>query len=247
MDGGNWGGEPPPTYAPSPAPPWQPVVATPATCANCAQAAMLASTQAQLIEMLQQQLGATKAELAANKAELVATQADLSDATRRGGSIYDDDGGLGRGGRAGLGRGGGGAAAEGVPPQPRGGVPQGAVLRVSGAGVNEANGYYAVATAEQAQACYARIGQKQPNLAGFHSVARAKPTFVKLGDAQVTIRWSDQYYSGPGSWALGAHRMTAAYITQGDDQRSASRVQPSADGWEAYEGAQPRPKLEWLA
>ena len=128
-----------------------------------------------------------------------------------------------------------------MPPQPRGGVPQGAVLRVSGAGVNEANGYYAVATAEQAQACNARIvhGVRFPS-------EPTKPTFVKLGDAQVTIRWST-VWGAAGSWLLGAHRMAAAYYTPGDDLRSASRVQPSVDEWQANEGAQPLPKLEWLA
>ena len=39
-------------------------------CAGCAQAAMLAQTQAQLIEALQEQLAGTKAELAAAKREL---------------------------------------------------------------------------------------------------------------------------------------------------------------------------------
>ena len=63
-------------------------------CPYCAQARTLAHTQGQLIETLQQQLGAikpeldaAKAELEATKAELVATKADLTAARGEGGGM----------------------------------------------------------------------------------------------------------------------------------------------------------------
>ena len=92
-----------------------------------------------------------------------------------------------------------------------------------------------------------------------------KPTFIKLGDTCVHIAWTfalipDPAYdsrrrlspsrfqaAGRYAWTLAAHRMEVAYFTGEDDTRSASRTQPSVGNWQTKEGAQPLPKLEWLA